>query len=87
MTSTEKRKIYLSEFNVRMGDTVYIPYVSGLLQAYADTQDTLVQNYEFQPYIFVRDEVEVIVNLFDRPAVAGFSLSMWNEQYTLLVRR
>ncbi len=78
-----KQSVYLSEFNVQMGDTVYVPFVSGLLRAYAESQVVIQEHYEFQPFVFVKDDLDTLVAKYEQPDVAGFSLSMWNEQFTL----
>jgi len=60
-----KKRIYLCEFNLLMENSVYLPAVSGLLHAYADTFPDLKENYEFQPYIYYRDKIENIITKFD----------------------
>jgi putative methyltransferase len=80
-----KRRVYLNEFNVLLDDTAYLPLVSGLLRAYAETQPDLVDAYAFMPFLFHRDRPEPILAQYDAPAVAAFSTSMWNEQLNLHV--
>lgn len=80
-----KRQVYLNEFNVLMHDTAYLPLVSGLLRAYAETSAALRAEYEFMPFLFHRDDPRRILARYDRPAVAAFSSSMWNEQLNLHV--
>lgn len=86
MLKMEKNKqVYFNEFNVPMGKTIYIPLVSGILQSYAQSFGDIVDNYTFMPFMFYRDKVESILSHYDRPKVAVFSASMWNEQLCLKV--
>lgn len=80
-----KRRVYFNEFNVLMENAAYLPLVSGLLRAYADTSPSLSVSYEFMPFIFYRDTLERIMVQYDNPSVAAFSVSMWNEQLNLKV--
>ncbi|MBF0227707.1 MAG: radical SAM protein [Desulfobacterales bacterium] len=82
---SKKKRIYLNEYNVLMGNTTYLPFVSGLLQAYAHNLSEIISNYQFMPFIFYRDSVERILSKYDDPAIAAFSVSMWNEQISLKV--
>ena len=78
-----KRRVYFNEFNVLMEHSAYLPLVSGLLRANAEQSPVIAREYEFMPFLFVRQEPEVIAALYDKPAVAAFSTSMWNEQFNL----
>jgi putative methyltransferase len=80
-----RRRVYLNEYNVLMENTAYLPLVSGLLRAYAETSPGLRETYEFAPFLFHRDDPQRILARYDAPAVAAFSVSMWNEQLSLRV--
>jgi len=83
----EKKEIYFNEYNVLMDNAVYLPIVSGQLQAYAQTRENIKKNYKFMPFIFYRDTVDNIVSKYNSPSVAAFSLSMWNTQLSLAVAK
>lgn len=87
MPEENKLKVYFNEFNVLMDRTAYLPLVSGLLQAYAQTSPLVQQHYEFMPFLFRRDQVEAILSQYESPGVAAFSVSMWNEQLCLRVAK
>ncbi|MCV6636802.1 radical SAM protein [Candidatus Albibeggiatoa sp. nov. NOAA] len=78
-----RHKVYLNEFNVVMEHAAYLPLVSGLLRAYAETSKLLRDNYQFMPFLFYRDSPQQIIKQYDNPTVAAFSTSMWNEQLNL----
>jgi len=82
-----KKSVYFNEFNILMGDSTYFPLVSGLLRAHAETNDAIRNGYTFAPYLFYLDEPGRILDQYDNPAVAAFSISMWNEQLSLHVAR
>ena len=63
-----------------MGNTAYLPLVSGLLKAHAMQSPTVMASYEFMPFLFIRGPVSPLLDAHDRPDVAAFSLSMWNER-------
>jgi len=80
------RSVFFNEYNIRMGKMYYLPLVSGLLQAYAQTSETVRANFKFKRPIFALDSFEnVMAQYSERPDVAAFSVSMWNEQLNLRV--
>jgi radical SAM superfamily enzyme YgiQ (UPF0313 family) len=82
---TAERRVYFNEFNLLMGQTTYLPLVSGLLRAYAETRPNLMDGYRFMPFHFHIDAPAPIVERHDEPFIAAFSLSLWNEQLNLRV--
>src|SRR3989344_9504532 len=80
-------KVYFHEFNVLMGDRVYLPNVSGMLRAYAETLPQIAGNYEFMPFLFVRSQPSKIIAEWDNPSVLAFSSSMWNHELNLVLAR
>lgn len=80
---TTKRKVYFNEYNVLMGNTAYLPFVSGLLCAYAKKHKKITSVYDFSPFLFYRDKPELILEKYKLPSIAAFSVSMWNEQLNL----
>lgn len=83
----DKRRIYMNEFNLLIGKSTYLPFVSGILQAYAQTSEVVNSYYEFMPFNFHIDDSNTILEKIDRPYIAAFSVSMWNEQLSLKVAR
>lgn len=79
------RSVYFNEFNVLMHNAAYLPLVSGLLRAYAETRENLKQAYDFKPFLFHRAPAEEILGEYVDPQVAAFSASMWNEQINLRI--
>src|SRR5947208_14435468 len=66
-------RVYFNEFNVRMGKYCYLPLVSGLLRAYAETSEAIRKNYAFMPFLYCMDSVPAILSQYDSPELAAFS--------------
>ena len=81
------KQVYFNEFNLMMGNSTYLPLVSGLLHAYVKKSEIVLQHYTFKPYNFHIDDPAVIVDAHDNPSVAAFAVSMWNEQLSLKVAK
>lgn len=82
------RRVYFNEYNVAMGRTTYLPLVSGLLRAFAETAPNIKAAYDFKPFIFSMDTTDAILVRYDEePHLAAFSVSMWNEQLSLHVAK
>lgn len=80
---TMRRRVYFNEYNPFIGNSAYLPLVSGKLQAYAQTSERVCSAYDFRPYLFRIDRPETILAAYDDPAVACFSAAIWNEQLCL----
>jgi len=70
--------VYLNEFNIVLSRTNFLPYASGLLAAYCKG----IEGYNFMPFVFTREKHKYV-----KPRVMGFSVSMWNEQYSLSIAK
>ena len=81
------RKIYLHEFNILMGNKIYLPIASGMLRACAETWSEIRHNFQFMPFVFRRDKVAKIVDSYQEPEVLAFSSSLWNHQLNLAVAK
>ena len=78
-------KVYLNEYNIRMEKSAYLPIATGMLRAYAQTREKIRSNYEFQPFFYHIDSPDEILRRYDAPAVAAFSVWMWNERLVMTV--
>ena len=74
--------VYFNEYNLLMGSggVTYLPLVSGILQASAQSDDVIASNYDFMPFLFSLDEPSQLLGAYTAiPDVACFSIAMWNE--------
>ena len=83
--SAGPRHVYFHEFNVLMPGAAYLPLVSGLLRASAESDPAMRLAYRFMPFVFLRRPLDELLNAYESPAVAAFSVSMWNEQFNLVL--
>ena len=78
--------IYLNEYNLLMGSggVSYLPFVSGILRAYAETVPIIKESFKFMPFVYNMDSPNSILAQYTkRPDIATFSISMWNEKLSL----
>jgi radical SAM superfamily enzyme YgiQ (UPF0313 family) len=87
----EKKILYFNEYNLLMGSegVSYLPFVSGILSANAKKINILNDSFKFKEFIFNPDTPENIIKNYynEKPDIAVFSISMWNEQLSLAVAR
>ncbi len=82
-----KYKIYINEYNLPTNNTIYLPFVSGLLRAYTEQFPHIRDNFEFMPFLFLREPIDKILEKYDNPSIACFSSSLWNHQLCLKIAR
>lgn len=82
-----RKRVYFNEYNILMENSAYLPIVSGLLRAYAETLPEIQASYTFLPFFYHLDAPTNILSQYKDPDVAAFSLSMWNEQLNLHIAR
>ena len=70
-----------------MGPLSYLPLVSGLLRAHAETSEVIRREYTFQPFIYANDAPQTILGHYEDPGVAAFSSFMWNEQLNHVISK
>ena len=84
-----KKIVYFNEYNLLMGSggVSYLPIVSGILAANAKKISLLKKSFNFKKFIFKPETSNnIIKNYYDeKPDIAVFSISMWNEQLSLEV--
>lgn len=80
-----KLEVYFNEYNVPTDDTIYFPYSTGLLRAYAEQFKEVTDNYQFMPFLFLREPVDRILSYYNNPFIACFSSSLWNHRLNLKV--
>lgn len=81
------KNVYMCEFNLMMGESVYLPIATSSLVAYAKTNATITQHYCFMPYCFIKKPISEILESMEEPSVLVLSLSLWNYKYSLLLAK
>lgn len=82
-----KKEVYFFESNIPMGNVIYLPLVSGILQAYAQSFHRIEQTYQFMPFIFMRDTPKNMIKNVRDPFIMAFSVCIWNHQLSLAVAK
>ena len=63
----------------------YLPYTAGILAASAWTSPVVRENCSFKEFIFLREEIDKVVERLDNPAFIGFSNYCWSTEYNKLL--
>ncbi len=63
----------------------YLPYTAGILAASAFTSETVKNNYCFKEFIFLRENIDDVVERLEEPAFIGFSNYCWSTEYNKLL--
>jgi len=91
MIEKKKINVFFNEYNLLMGSggATYLPLVSGILSANAKKNKKIQENFNFHNFIFHPDTAENILKNYytEKPHIASFSISMWNEQLSLKVAK
>lgn len=79
-----KKNIYMVQVDHLYGNkekSIYLPYATGLLAAYAWSDKTIKDFYNLSGFKFWREDVEKSVASLDAPFLVGFSCYIWNTEY------
>ncbi len=83
-----KKNIYLVQVNVTYSESlVYLPYASGCIMAYAQTDDIINDNFNFASILYQRKSIEESLAMIDNPYLVGFSSYVWNMEYNKALAR
>jgi len=63
----------------------WLPYSAGAIWSYAAQFKDITDEYVLKDLIFARENIDVLLDRFDNPAVCGFSCYLWNRNYCLAV--
>ena len=83
------KNIYLCQFSIISEQKfVLLPYSAGMIQAYAQSIDEINQQYKFHSDIFfIPDDPIKIVDQINEPYIVGFSVYLWNLDYSDLIAK
>lgn len=73
-----KKNLYLFEISDIFANQVYLPYSSGVVWSYAQSDEKIKNSYELSEWFFYRQDAEKIINSIKNPDVLAFSCFMWN---------
>jgi radical SAM superfamily enzyme YgiQ (UPF0313 family) len=85
------KKISLVQVNFQQGpkdlNSFYLPYSVGCLWAYANSFDSIQQNYQLDQVLWRRDLLANMVQQLHHSDVVGFSTYVWNRNYNYELAR
>ncbi len=77
------KNLYLVQPNINNEGSLYLPYSSGVLVAYAFQFENIKSNYDFKEFIFTKQDIKETAARLENPAVVAFSCYMWNAEYNI----
>lgn len=81
------RSVYLAQVNNTFGNQAFLPYSVGLLQAYAQTVPIIRDNYSFDGFIYLRENISDVVTRTKGLDVFGASCYIWNFNYSVALSK
>lgn len=78
-----KKNYYLVQAGCLYGNTYYLPYAAGMLAAYATHDELVNDNFNIKRIIYKLEDIEESIASLEKPALVGFSNSIWNYDYNL----
>lgn len=86
-----KKKVSFVSPNFQQGpkefNAYYLPYSCGILWSYAYQFSEIANNYILGDFIWRRDKIEEAVDLLKDSDVVGFSVYIWNRNYSKVLAR
>lgn len=79
-----KKNIYMVQVDHLYGNeekSIYLPYATGLIAAYALADSYNNANYVLKDFVFWRQDIDEAVAVLDAPFIVGFSCYVWNTEY------
>lgn len=77
------RNIYLAQPTNTFQNSVYLPYSIGAIAAYAMQFPEIKMNFNFCDFIFLKEDIPLILSSMENPFLVGFSCYIWNFGYNL----
>ena len=77
------KNVYFVQPNSVLSKSVFLPYSSGAIAAYAFQYENIKKAYRLCDFIFIKKPIDDIISQMSEPDVAGFSCYMWNVEYNL----
>ncbi len=78
------KNVYFVQTNSVFGSGVrsaYLPYSIGTIAAYAWADERIKKEYTLKKFIFMRDDIDKIVDGMDKPYFVGLSSYVWSMEF------
>ena len=77
-----KKNVYFVQAGMAYDKSVYLPYASGCLAAYAWQDSEIQENYEIADFLFRHESVDLAFSKITDPFIVAFSCYIWNFEYS-----
>lgn len=77
-----KKSVYFVQAGMAYDQSVYLPYASGCLAAYAWQDKSVQYEYEIADFLFRHEAVGATYKKIKQPYIVSFSCSIWNFEYS-----
>lgn len=74
--------VYLAQVNNRFGDQAFLPYSVGVIQAHCQRQPEICESFNFPELVFLRENIQCLVDRLHEPHIFGISCYIWNWEYS-----
>lgn len=81
------KQIQLVQLNNNYGNQYYLPYSIGALAAYVKQFSEITKSFEFRPFIYKREPVDVVISKMGNIDVLGVSSYSWNWELSKQIGR
>ena len=75
------KKVYFVQVGFAFDSSVYLPYGTGCIAAYALGKADFCAEYALGGFIYKRGSIEEAVEKIKEPSIVGFSNNTWNVEY------
>ena len=81
------KNIYFVEAGFSFDNDVYLPYATGCIAAYMKKEGCFNENLNLAGFIYRRETTDSIIEKIDDPYIVGFSCSIWNYNFNLILAK
>ncbi len=84
------KNIYFVQVDVAASSgtqNAYLPYTAGILVASAFKSEIVKKECSFKEFVFLREDIDALVERLDNPAFIGFSCYCWSTEYNKLLAK
>lgn len=82
-----KKNIYMAQINYLHGKSTFLPYAAGTLIASAKSNRELDDFYFFKDPVFIRQDIDKLLESIESPYLFGFSNYIWNHEYNKVLAK
>lgn len=81
------KNVYFILANQGYGNSIYLPYTSACLAAYAWNLEDIRAVFHCADFFYQREKIQYVMDHLQNPAVVGFTCYTWTREYNKLLSR